>query len=155
MENKTGIKWKHKSAFTYKDFYKYYRANAKPGALLRKEWGEALNELNKEFMRMIIEDGKTVRMPHYMSTLGVRKAKTKNLRAFDFKHFNETGEKRYIENEHSDGYQAWFHWRKRYCLVSGKTPYRFTIARANLRALAREMKKFKGHTKYSEYLPNT
>ena len=149
MSSNKGTKWFLAGAKNETDIYKHYKSiNDNP--IDKKTFMRVLNALNIEFMRMIIEEGKEVRMP-YLSTLFIKKTKNSKIKAFDYNHFNLTGEKIYIENEHSDGYMAKFHWRKSKCKIPGKMVYAFKPARDNARALAKEMKKFNGHAKYIEY----
>lgn len=147
--NNVGAKWKVKSNISYKDLYNHYKSTC-DFPVDRKVWIETLEILNKEFMRLIIEEGKEMRMP-YLNTLSVRKSKNVNTKTLDYQHYNKTGEKRMLTNEHSDGFQAWFYWRKVRCMVPGKAPYKFTMSRDNQRALAKEMKQFNGHAKYAEH----
>ena len=149
MPSNKGTKWFLAGAKTEKHIYKHYKeSNEKP--VDRKVFMRVLNAINIEFMRQIIEEGKELRMP-YLSTLFVKKTKNSKTKAFDYNQFNLTGEKKYIENEHSDGYRAKFHWKKCGCKVPGRTVYAFKPARDNSRAMAVEMKKFNGHAKYIEY----
>lgn len=148
MPSNKGTKWFLAGAKNETDIYKHYKkSNDTP--VDRKTFMRVLNAINIEFIRMIVEEGKEIRMP-YLSTLSIRKTKNSKTKAFDYNHFNLTGEKVYIENEHSDGYRAKFHWKKSGCKVPGKTVYAFKPARDNSRALAKEMKKFNGHSKYIE-----
>lgn len=114
----------------------------------KKVFKKILETMNKEFINLVLE-GKEMRMP-YLSTLCVRKTMPKLTKAFNFKLYNETGKKEFYDNEHSDGFKAKFHWSKWTCPVPGKKVWSLTMTRDNSRALAKEMKKFKGHTKYRQ-----
>ena len=146
MAKKTS--WKTKGALGTKELYKNYKENC-DNPLPKKEWKKVLDALNKEFMRLIIEEGKNMRMP-YLGRLSIRKYKSES-KALDFGHYRKTGEKRYFTNEHSDGFRARFHWSKKECRVPGKAPYSIEITRDNSRAIKKEMYKFNGHAKYLEY----
>ena len=149
MPSNKGTEWERKGAVTTPGLYKHYKSiNKNP--IPYEKYREILIATNIEFMRAIIEDGKEIRMP-YMGFLSVRKTKNYKTPVFDYNHFNLTGEKRCIENEHSDGYKGKFHWKKTSCNVQGKTAYTLDIARDNSRAMAVEMKKFNGHAKYTEF----
>ena len=149
MPSNKGTKWFLAGAKNETDIYKNYK-NTNENPIDKKTFMRILNSINIEFMRMIIEEGKEIKMP-YLSTLSVRKTQNSKTKAFDYGRFNTTGEKVYIENEHSDGYRVKFHWKKSKCKIPGKTVYAFKPARDNSRALAREMKTFNGHAKYTEY----
>ena len=148
MTNKVGAKWKYSGAKRLDDMYDLYVSSAeKP--LNKKEYSVVLEECNKEFMNLVLA-GREVRMP-YLSTVHISKSLNYKRETFDYKHFNETGEKRYISNEHSKGYRAKFKWTKRAMPIVGCAVYSFIATRALQRELATEMKKPNGHAKYSEY----
>lgn len=144
--NKT---WSTVGALGVQDLYKHYK-NTCDDPLSKQEWKSVLDELNKEFMRMIIEEGKNMKMP-YLGKLSIRKYKPISAKSLDFGHYNKTGEKIYFTNEHSDGFRARFHWSKMQCRIPGKAPYSVEITRKNSRAISVEMRKFNGHAKYLEY----
>ena len=148
-EKTTNNSWSTAGALGTLDLYKHYKKNC-DDPLPKKEWKAVLDELNREFMRMVVEEGKNIKMP-YLGKLSVRKYKPTNDTSIDFGHYNKTGEKRYFTNEHSDGYKARFHWAKTECRIPGKAPYSINITRKNSRAIPVEMRKFNGHAKYLEY----
>jgi hypothetical protein len=148
MPSNKGTKWYTSGAKNETDIYEHYKKTT-DNPVDKKTFKRVLMALNTEFMRMIIYEGKEVRMP-YLNMLSVRKTKNKTVHTFDYGHYNKTGEKRLHDNEHSDGYSARFHWTKSKCLIPGKKAYSLDISRDNSRALAAEMKKPNGHTKYIE-----
>lgn len=148
MPSNKGTVWNFAGAKNECDIYKHYK-NINENPVSKKVFMEVLTAINIEFMRQIIEEGKEIRMP-YLSTLCITKNKNIKKETFDYEHFNLTGEKRNYTNEHSDGYRAKFRWKKSGCKIPGKTVYSFKPARDNSRNLAKEMKKFNGHSKYIE-----
>lgn len=149
MISNKGTKWETKGALKTKDMYKLYKSNSTNPVNLQK-YKEILIACNVEFMRMVIEEGKEVRMP-YLSTLSIRKSKSYKKPIFNYAHFNSTGEKKFILNEHSEGYKAKFFWSKSRIQLKGKYVYSFKATRENSRAITPEMNKFNGHAKYIEY----
>lgn len=149
MPSNKGTKWKSCGAKNINDIHDHYKATtAKP--VDKTTFTMVLESINKEFMRLIIEEGKELKMP-YLNTLCVRKYKTIKPKGFDYEYYNKTGEKREFDNEHSDGYKARFHWRKKRCRISGRSAYSLDITRDNSRELSKQMKQFNGHAKYMEY----
>lgn len=149
MPSNKGTKWKSVGAKNTNDIYTHYKSiTEKP--IARNLFTKVIESLNKEFMRLIIKEGKEVKMP-YLNTLCVRKYKTNKCAGFDYGHYNKTGIKKEFDNKHSDGYKARFHWRKKRCVVPGKSAYSLDITRANSKELSIEMKKFNGHAKYMEH----
>jgi len=144
-----GSSWRNKGAISFEGLYKHYKKTC-DNPLSRQKWREVIELANKEFMRLIIEEGKSMRMP-YLSTLSVIKYQAVRPHAFDYNHYNLTGEKKLLKNEHSDGYQARFRWNKYKCRIPGMTAYTFEPARPNSRGIAKEMNKFNGHGKYTEH----
>lgn len=148
MPSNKGTEWNRKGALREPKLYAHYKSITK-NPVSYDEYKKILIHTNIEFMRLIIEEGKEIRMP-YLGMLSVRKTRNSKTKVFDYNYFNTTGEKRFIDNEHSDGYKARFHWRKTTCKVPGKKAYTFDATRDNSRALGIEMKKFNGHAKYVE-----
>jgi hypothetical protein len=149
MTSNKGTEWETKGSLKIADMYKLYKSTAENPVTLKK-YKEIAIACNIEFIRMVIEEGREVRMP-YLSTLSIRKSKRYRKPVFDFAHFNKTGEQKFILNEHSDGYKAKFYWSKSRIPLKGKCVYSFRATRDNCRALVPELKKFNGHTKYVEY----
>lgn len=149
MPSNKGTKWKTAGAKGELDIFNLYKQTA-DNQVDKKKFKEVLVALNEEFIRMVVMDGKEVRMP-YLNMLSIRKSKNSKGNHFDYGHFNKTGEKRIFDNKHSDGYSAYFHWKKSQCRIPGKSVYSFEVARSNSRLLAQEMKVTGGHIKYVEY----
>lgn len=131
-----------------KDAYKIYKEEAlKP--LPWKEYRDICHATNKEFAAMIVA-GKDMKLP-LLGYIGIRKSK-ENLerKNYDYGHYNKTGEKRMIINNHSDGFLGKWWWNKSRCMLSGKFPYSFTATRDLKREIAAIFKEPKGHTRYPE-----
>lgn len=139
---------KDKGAKCKPDLYAHY-VNTCDNPVDKRTWSKTLDALNIEAMRLIIEEGKTLKLP-IINKMGVIKYKAYKNNVFDYNHFNKTGEKRFLTNEHSDGYKARIKWYRSLCRLTGKAAYSFEPARNNSRNLAKEMKQFNGHTKYLE-----
>lgn len=149
MPSNKGSSWGTKGALGMAAFYSYYK-NHVSSPVSKSVYGTVLRECNKEFMRLIVEEGKTMRIP-YLSTLGIRKAK-EDKTTINFDEFNKTGKKVPLDNSHSDGYIGRFHWSKNQMPLPGAMAYSFKPARDIARALSKEFKKFNGHSKYIERL---
>ena len=150
MPSNKGTTWRTAGAKNEEDIYILYKETAtKP--LPKKRFKEVLIALNEEFMTMIIEEGKEVRMP-LLNMLSIKKTSNPNKYAFDHGHYLKTGEKKLHTNEHSDGFSARFYWRKGKCRIPGKSVYALNIVRDQARRLAKEMKTPGGHVKYAEYI---
>ena len=149
MPSNKGTTWKLAGAKTTTDIFNYYLNNVTYNNISdKKQFKEILVDINQEFMRMVIEEGKAMRMPN-LSTLSVIKFRPKKQKNIDLGKLNATGEKEYYTNEHSGGYSFRFYWKKKNCRVPGKTVYCFKAARDNSRAIAKAVK-LNGHIKYSE-----
>ena len=149
VRSNKGTSWGVSGALGTKDMYKLYRkTNDNPVSYTK--YSEILRDCNKEFMSIVITEGREVRMP-YMSTLYIKKTKNSKFKTLDYNKFNVTGEISFLENDHSEGYLSRFQWTKSRMPIVGKTIYSLKIARDNCRRVAQEMKKFNGHTKYTEY----
>ena len=141
--------WKTKGALASRDMYKTYISMVDKPVDYRT-YKKIVLACNIEFMRLVVEEGKEVRMP-YLNMLKVRKRKSTNTSAVDYGHLRKTGEVKTFDNSHSDGFSAKVHWTKSKAVVPGKAIYSFKAKRCWNRAIAVEMKKPNGHVKYSEY----
>ena len=141
--------WRTKGALASREMYALYKSTCE-NPVDYKKYKEIVIACNTEFMRMIIEEGREIRMP-YLNMLKVRKRKVTNKPAVDYGHLKKTGEVKIYENTHSDGFSARIHWSKSKAIVIGKSVYSFNLVRSWNRAIAVEMKKPNGHVKYSEY----
>lgn len=141
--------WRTKGALASKEMYAMYKTMVASPVDYRT-YKKILLACNVEFMRMLVEEGKEIRMP-YLNMLKVRKRRMANVTAVDYGHLRKTGELKVYDNSHSDGYSARFHWTKSKAVVPGKSIYCFRAKRCWNRAITLEMKKPNGHVKYSEY----
>lgn len=150
MPNNKGSKWKTSGVLKTPNLVKHYKSTVKENVLSETMFRKVINACNEEVVRLIVEEGKEMRIP-YLSTLEVRKSLKPKCTGVNYKHLNETGEVTYYENEHSDGYRARIHWKKKAFPIVGAGAYSFNPVRAFSRGVSAEMSKFKGHNKYSEY----
>lgn len=112
-----------------------------------------LEDFNKELVKLLLE-GVELKFPHRVGTFYVEKRKVNyNHLKLDYGYWRKTGEKAFHTNRHSDGFQAYFHWRKLNTILPNKTYYRFTPTRGNSRALAQVMLEEGGHKCYQQYQP--
>lgn len=81
--------------------------------ITRDQFMEICQTFNYALMRTLIETGNTYVLPHQLGTISIRKRKRNNKRAFNLKLFQDTGERTYFNNRHSDGYYARFDWNKK------------------------------------------
>lgn len=133
-----------------KEMHQVYRDNGNTNLSLAK-FKEVLYEANKEIVIELLK-GRRVKLPHIGSLL-VSKCKTNpNKLILDYKHFNTTGEKRYITNYHSDGYLAKIKWDRMGIHYSNKTSFNFIGCRAFKRDIAKQMKLKRGHAIYEELI---
>ncbi len=140
-----------------KDAYLFYKSRYPKGNrsfVPKKLYLEICYRYNKELMKLIIEEGESVKLPYRLSVIRIAKRKMdfKKLE-LDYKHFNVTGKKKYYLNEHSDEYKASFWWQKSKAVVKNRCFYRFIPTRDNKRELAKLLKKKDGgigHMRYAE-----
>ena len=150
MEKTTNNKgWSTKGALSRVDMYKVYCTMVKD-PVDYKSYTKIILACNNEMMRMIVEDGKEVRMP-YLNMLKVRKIKTNVRTGIDYGHFKKTGEVKQYDNTITDGYVGRMHWSKSKAIVVGKSTYSFRPNRDWARAITTEIRKPNGHAKYIEH----
>lgn len=148
MPSNKGTQWKTTGAKGVMDAYRLYKKE-EDRPVDEKTYRAIIRECNKEFMRLVIEEGKEMRFP-YLSTLQICKSQKPKKNNYDYGHYNKTGEKRVHENEHSDGFKGRFHWSKGLKPIVGKSTYRFEPARICKRTMAKQMNIPGGHVKYIE-----
>ena len=148
MEKTTNNKgWSTKGAISQIQMYEVYKSMVQ-NPVDYKTYVKIIHACNNEMMRMIVEDGKEVRMP-YLNMLKVKKTKTEG--GIDYGHLKKTGEVKRHDNTITDGYVAKIHWSKSKALVIGTSIYSFRPNRKWARAITQEIRKPNGHAKYVEY----
>ncbi|WP_428743150.1 hypothetical protein [Tenacibaculum sp.] len=148
MPSNKGTSWETKGALTFKSAYKLYKHKSN-NPVSEKVYKEVIDACNTEFMRMLVEDGKVMRMP-FLSKVQIIKTQKPSLAQIDYDLYNKTGEKRSFENLHSDGYRPRLHWLKSAIPIVGVLPYSLKLNRLLTQAMSTEMKKPGGHAKYPE-----
>lgn len=134
-----------------KEIYEFYKTKVKKPVDF-KTFSNICKEHNKIFMRMVIDEGKRVRLPYRLGYLRVKKTKMNyDHLKLDYGTYNKTGIKTFHTNLHSDDFKARILWEKSVCVVKGKLPYCFQITRDNKRHLASIMNTPGGHKRYLEY----
>lgn len=135
--------------------HKSYLLNVKDGSPL-SVYLPLLEEFNKR-VSILLLDGHLVKLPFNLGELAVEKKKVNfNHLKLDYGHWRKTGgEKVYHTNRHSDGYHAFFAWKKVLCSFAHKGLFKFHPCRSNSRNLASLMKKEDGHGLYPAYVPPT
>lgn len=124
------------------------RGNSKLSLALFKQ---VLYDINKEIVVEVLK-GRKVKLPYIGSLLITKCITNPEKLCFDYKHFNATGEKRYLTNFHSDGYLAKIKWDRLGIQYPTKSSYNFAGTRAFKRDIAKQMKLSKGHAIFEEAL---
>ncbi len=127
---------------TAKDSYSSYKEEVikdSPYDISLNEYREILNEVNKEIMNMVIDEGESVKLP-FLGPLDIMKYKMKLGRTkwipVDFKKSAELGKRIINNNEHTGGYKYAFRWSKQKTRLMFVHFYRFIPSRRNKRHLA-------------------
>ncbi len=127
---------------TFKDSYLSYKEEVikdSPYDISKSEYKEILNEINKEIMNMVIDEGESVKLP-FLGVLDIMKYKMKLGRTkwipVDFKKSAELGKRIINNNEHTGGYKYTFRWCKQKVRLMFIHFYRFIPSRRNKRHLA-------------------
>lgn len=174
---KRGIN-KIESGYGLKDFYKYYKENAK-NPLDYTTFSNVWKDVAKSIMKLVIYRNLDFMIPARMGTLCVRKVKAKPIIKSDgtvcknrmsinykaswekwFKEYPELTKEEiaklpnkkhvYYLNDHSDGFKIKFMWDKYTCNVKNQNIYNLQIARPNKQEVSRAFTKYK--TDYYEYI---
>jgi hypothetical protein len=118
------------------------KSNPKKIALSKKQYKEVWNCLAQELVKELVENSKILKLPFNLGTLKIRKRKmnisalhANNLLKIDWKHYRETGFKKYHLNENRDNHSYKYEWL---CIKgpTGKNFYSFNPLRVNKRKLA-------------------
>ena len=112
---------------------------------------EVLYDINKEIVSEILK-GRRVKIPYFGFALVNKYEQNPEKLCMDYKYFNETGEKRFITNFHSDGFQARIKWDKTGVTTKNLGSFTFVSCRDLKRSVAAQMKLPKGHIIYEESL---
>lgn len=141
-ERKTKMNPKGLLTFNISDYYKFY-TEIEDSPLDKNTYTSIINNYFEEIMELIRTDRLEFRFPGQLGTvlLVTRKVNNNNLQ-IDFKHYNKTGEKVYLFNDHSNGKYALYKWYKGRDnnLFKYKKYYNFVPTRANKRTLAKYIK---------------
>ena len=135
-----------------KDCYKAYIEDHKddiaknnPYMITYEEYRDILVEYTKEYVKELFNNN-ILDVPYGLGKLSIVKKKmriesrSKRGRLFpDWEYWKKTGKLIYHLNEHRDGYEYSFYWKKAYMLKS-KMAYSFIATRKNKRALAKVLK---------------
>jgi len=90
----------NKRSYTLQDIYEQYD---NPHDLDKADYIKICRAFNYYLVRSLIETGYAYKLPHTLGTISIRKRKGGG-GLLNFKHYNETGEKVYLKNKHSEGY---------------------------------------------------
>lgn len=148
MPSNKGTSWETKGALSFRHSYKLY-VKKTGSTITLKQYRDIISRCNEEFSRMLVEEGKVMRLP-YLSKVQIIKTLKPSKSQIDYELYNRTGEKKAFENLHSDGFRPRVHWSKRSIPIVGVTPYTLKLNRELTQAMSKEMKKPNGHVKYSE-----
>lgn len=138
---------KEAKSYVINDFYRSYIASIGSNYLYEvpeSTFRAIVYDYMKHIMNEVLMKSKEFRMPGRMGYLSVTKHKPKNtirkkLRV-DFKATKELNKTILHFNDHSDGYNYRFYWRKNEMIVRYKTLYELVLCRANKRRLAQIIK---------------
>jgi hypothetical protein len=131
------------SSYVTKDFYKSYISSVKDNPLYYVKHS-VFRAVFIDYINYILDrlftKSEEVRLPGRMGYLQIMKRKPKSLQRkhlqVDFKATMELNKTILHFNEHSNGYNYRFHWRKDEMLVRHKTMYELIMTRTNKRRLA-------------------
>lgn len=161
-----------------KDFYKYYKENAK-NPLDYNTFSAVWKDVAKSIIKLVVYRNLDFMIPARMGTLCIRKMKakpiikpdgtiSKNKMSIDYKSSWEKWKREYPEltieeiaklpnkkhvyylNDHSDGYKIKWMWDKYTCTVRNQNIYSLQIARPNKQEASKAFVKFK--TDYYEHI---
>ena len=124
------------------NFYESYIDSIDGNRLYTVTYGQfkaVIVDYMKHIMNEVLLKSKEVRLPCRMGYLQVVKRKpatTRKMLRVDFKSTNELGKTVLHLNEHSDGYNYRFYWRKNEMIVKHKSLYELIMSRENKRRLA-------------------
>lgn len=118
-----------------------------------KLFRNVLEEFNRRMMQ-VVHDGHMAHLPFKMGQVYIEKRKLnfEHLK-LDYGHWRKTGEKLFHTNRHSDGFQAYYHWRKDYMTIPHNKIYEWVPTRGHSRKLAQLLFQPGGHKAYLEYIP--
>ena len=145
---------KNKKSYTGIDFYEAYLDYVKddPRAYISYTiFRSIINDYFKFIRDEILEYSKEFKLPGKLGYIYIRKRKiieySPNHMMVDFKATKDYGKTIYHMNEHSDGYNYRFVWKKRSVFVRNSTMYEMVFTRTNKRRLAKIIK-----TKAKDYI---
>lgn len=103
---------------------------------------------NKKFAKALL-DGEIIELPYALGELSIRK-KPLNIKhaKLNLGEFVKSGLKTRYYNEHSDGFNARYYWRKKEIIGSGHKMYSFVPTIDNKRCLTKIMQMLGGHKRY-------
>ena len=129
-------------SLTILDIYKKYKTKVKAGSkydVSKDMFKKICYQINKEIVNYILEEVGEFKLPLYMGKLRIKKGKLNlNKLPLDYKHYNATGEKVYLLNEHRNEHIYGFYWQKG--RIINKTAYKFIPTRKNKRRLGTLLK---------------
>lgn len=141
-----------------KDLYRFYRNDNKipqlgskliPKSKLTEDYplySKIVKEIFKSFSHQILLENRTLNLPFNLGEIRIEKKKmdlsflnSKKRLKLNYKHWKETGEKKFHLNEHSNFYRYKWLWKRNYSTTRGRNfinPYVFLASRKNKRHLA-------------------
>lgn len=129
-------------SYVTKDFYNSYMSSIGGNALYAidyKVFRAVLIDYVNDMLERLFYKSEEIRMPGRMGFLQIIKRKPKLRRRqlhVDFKSTREAGKTILHFNDHSDGYNYKFFWRKNEMIVKHKGAYELIMTRTNKRKLA-------------------
>jgi hypothetical protein len=105
-----------------------------------RRYKEIVYEVNKRIMEGV-RQGEEFTLPYKLGSIRIKKQKINlnNLR-IDFKHFNETGQKKKFLNEHTGGYYFFYKWDRTLTDIKNHFYYSFIPTRNNKKSLVKVLK---------------
>jgi len=167
-----------KPDYGIRDFFKYYKDNAKEPIIDYKKFVAIWKDCAEVIVRLIVYRNLDFSIPARMGNLQIRKIKSKvflnpdgslnkNKMAVDYKASWEKWRKEYPDltieeiaklknkkpvyhlNEHTDGYRVKWVWDKFTCTVKNQSIYSLKMTRQNKQEVSKAIKNYK--TDYYEY----
>lgn len=154
VEESTGIEYRSdykRRAYTAADFYESYKADIEPMSdydVGYKKYRQIIKDFFELLMDKIISGAVEYKLPAGLGWVFVCKMRPRVTKAgkhlnIDFSATNSIGKKIFHLNEHSDGWQYRFVWRKRKSRMKNIAYYEMVHSRWAKRELAKQIKENK------------
>lgn len=114
-------------SFGLKDFYQSYKRKHPHSKVDSKMHRLILEKAGDNIRETLLEDGE-FKLGNRAGVLMIRMV-VPRVKPFDYAHYNLTGEKRYFNNDHTDGNVAKVLWNRRNAILFDKHMWEFSISK--------------------------